>query len=177
MWPLCCIISIMLRQRNAGGDKSGICSSHFITVLSKKRIICTVSVIITRHYYVFNACFLFPRRKKDDNITFDTFCHSPAEKLHGLFLDDYNNTKCEMKERKGMDSQFFICSCNEDECNEFVLFNPSEFALSRQRSRSCKRNVDTESTFLFLFLQGNMNNKLEPWERSLALKCSAVLPH
>ncbi|KAG7225476.1 hypothetical protein INR49_027471 [Caranx melampygus] len=63
------------------------------------------------------------RRKKDDNITFDTFCHNPALKLHGLVLEDYNNTKCEMKERKGMGSQFFICSCNEDECNEIVFFN------------------------------------------------------
>ncbi|XP_026155861.1 TGF-beta receptor type-2 isoform X2 [Mastacembelus armatus] len=62
-------------------------------------------------------------RKKDDNVTFDTVCHHPAQKLYGLVLEDYNNSKCEMKERKGMGTQFFICSCSEDECNENVLFN------------------------------------------------------
>jgi len=78
---------------------------------------------------VFNVSFLFLRRKKDDNITFDTVCHNPAQRLHGLILEDYNNSKCEMKERKGMGSQFFICSCNEEECNEQVFFNPSKFIL------------------------------------------------
>lgn len=62
-------------------------------------------------------------RKKDDNVTFDTVCHHPAEKLYGLVLDDYSSTKCEMKERKGMDSQFFICSCDEDECNDRIYFS------------------------------------------------------
>ncbi|KAK2830545.1 hypothetical protein Q5P01_018476 [Channa striata] len=62
-------------------------------------------------------------RKKDDNVTFDTVCHNPAQKLYGLVLEDYNNSKCEMKERKGMGSQFFICSCSEDECNERIIFN------------------------------------------------------
>ncbi|XP_056154149.1 TGF-beta receptor type-2-like isoform X2 [Lampris incognitus] len=64
-------------------------------------------------------------RKKDDNVTIDTMCYNPAQKLHGLVLDDYNNTKCEMKERKGMGSQFYICSCSEDECNEHVFFTSS----------------------------------------------------
>lgn len=63
----------------------------------------------------------------DSNITFDTVCHNPAHKLYGLVLDDYNNSKCEMKEIKGMGSQFFICSCSEDECNEHIFFNPSKF--------------------------------------------------
>ncbi|XP_078123544.1 TGF-beta receptor type-2-like [Sander vitreus] len=62
-------------------------------------------------------------RKKDDNFTFDTVCHNRSQKLYGLSLDDYNNTKCEMKERKGMGSQFFICSCSEDECNDHIFFN------------------------------------------------------
>ncbi|KAK2920943.1 TGF-beta receptor type-2-like isoform X1 [Channa argus] len=62
-------------------------------------------------------------RKKDDNVTFDTVCHNPAQKLYGLVLEDYNNSKCEMKERKGMGSQFFICSCSEEECNERIFFN------------------------------------------------------
>uniref|UniRef100_A0A7N6AQ49 Serine/threonine-protein kinase receptor n=1 Tax=Anabas testudineus TaxID=64144 RepID=A0A7N6AQ49_ANATE len=65
-------------------------------------------------------------RKKDDNVTFDTVCHNPAQKLYGLVLEDYNNSKCMMKERKGMGSQFFICSCSEDECNENIHFNSNE---------------------------------------------------
>ncbi|AWP21359.1 putative TGF-beta receptor type-2-like [Scophthalmus maximus] len=62
-------------------------------------------------------------RRKDDNVTFDTVCHNPAHKLYGLVLEDYNNSKCEMKERQGMGSEFFICSCSEDECNEHIVFN------------------------------------------------------
>ncbi|XP_037549293.1 TGF-beta receptor type-2 [Nematolebias whitei] len=62
-------------------------------------------------------------RKKDDNITFDTVCHNPAQKLYGLVLDDYNNSKCTMKEKRGMGLQFFICSCTEEECNSHVLFD------------------------------------------------------
>ncbi|XP_030596818.1 TGF-beta receptor type-2-like [Archocentrus centrarchus] len=63
-------------------------------------------------------------RKKDDNVTFDTVCHDPAEKLYGLVLEDYNNSKCDMKDLSRQDSKFFICSCSEDECNEHVFFNP-----------------------------------------------------
>ncbi|KAM4725525.1 TGF-beta receptor type-2 [Anableps anableps] len=62
-------------------------------------------------------------RKKEDNITFDTVCHNPVYPLHGLFLEDYNNTKCIMKEKKGKDSKFFICSCSGEECNENIIFN------------------------------------------------------
>lgn len=65
-------------------------------------------------------------RKKDDNVTFDTFCHNPEHKVHGLLLDDYNSSRCEMKERKGMGSEFFICSCSmAEECNDHVFFNPN----------------------------------------------------
>ncbi|KAM8839951.1 TGF-beta receptor type-2-like [Spinachia spinachia] len=62
-------------------------------------------------------------RKEGDNITIDTVCHNRFHKLHGLLLEDYNNSRCEMKERKGVGSQFFICSCSEEECNEHIFFN------------------------------------------------------
>ncbi|KAK7913289.1 hypothetical protein WMY93_013500 [Mugilogobius chulae] len=62
-------------------------------------------------------------RKKEDNVTFDTICHNPEVKLHGLLLDDYNNSKCLMKEKSGQGSDFYICSCIEEECNEHVYFN------------------------------------------------------
>ncbi|XP_010872166.2 TGF-beta receptor type-2 [Esox lucius] len=61
-------------------------------------------------------------RKKDDNITIETLCHNPANKLYGLTLEDSKNSKCEMRERKGMGSKFFICSCSEDECNDHMFF-------------------------------------------------------
>ncbi|XP_061597868.1 TGF-beta receptor type-2-like [Cololabis saira] len=41
-------------------------------------------------------------RKKDDNITLDTMCHNPAQPLYGFTLEDYDNNKCDMKERMGM---------------------------------------------------------------------------
>ena len=65
------------------------------------------------------------RRKKDDNVTMDTICHNPAHRLHGVLLDDYNNSKCEMKERKSQGSQLYMCSCSEDECNDHVFFSGS----------------------------------------------------
>ncbi|XP_075868000.1 TGF-beta receptor type-2 isoform X2 [Nelusetta ayraudi] len=61
-------------------------------------------------------------RKTANNTTFDTVCHNPAQRLHDLALEDYNNSKCEMKEVVGMGSQFFICSCSEEECNENIFF-------------------------------------------------------
>lgn len=67
-------------------------------------------------------------RKTADNTTFDTVCHNPAQRLHGLALEDYNNSKCEMKEVAGMGSQFFICSCSEDECNEDIFFTSAKEA-------------------------------------------------
>lgn len=79
------------------------------------------------HWSVLGVTLFCCRRKKDDNVTFDTVCHNPAQKLYGLVLDDYNNSKCEMKERKGMGTEFFICSCSEDECNEKIFFNSSKF--------------------------------------------------
>lgn len=87
-------------------------------------------------------CFLFSRRKLDNNITFDTVCHNPAHKLHGLALEDYNNSKCEMKEIKGMGSEFFICSCSEDECNEHIFFNTGESVASDEMhsSTTCSTN-------------------------------------
>uniref|UniRef100_A0A667Y2B6 TGF-beta receptor type-2 n=1 Tax=Myripristis murdjan TaxID=586833 RepID=A0A667Y2B6_9TELE len=69
-------------------------------------------------------------RKKDNNVTLETLCYNPAHKLYGLVLEDYNNSKCEMKEKKGMGSEFFICSCSEDECNEHVFF--TSYSLDSQ---------------------------------------------
>ncbi|XP_071397066.1 TGF-beta receptor type-2-like isoform X3 [Centroberyx affinis] len=61
-------------------------------------------------------------RKEGGNASIDTICHNPGSKLLGLDLEDYNNSKCVMKERKGMGSQFYICSCSEEECNDHLFF-------------------------------------------------------
>lgn len=67
-----------------------------------------------------------PRRKNDDNITVETLCHHPSKQLYGLMLDDYNTSKCLMKEKKFPGSQFYICSCTGEECNDELIFPPCE---------------------------------------------------
>ncbi|XP_027005216.1 TGF-beta receptor type-2 [Tachysurus fulvidraco] len=61
-------------------------------------------------------------RKNEDNNTIETMCHSPGDPLYGMFLKDYNSSTCEMKEQKTENGLLFICSCDEDECNENLLF-------------------------------------------------------
>ncbi|XP_066546639.1 TGF-beta receptor type-2 isoform X2 [Amia ocellicauda] len=65
-------------------------------------------------------------RKNDENITTETLCHDPAKELYGFLLDDYNSTRCYMKERKAPGTQFYICSCSDDECNHNLIFSPLE---------------------------------------------------
>ncbi|KAJ8334607.1 hypothetical protein SKAU_G00402460 [Synaphobranchus kaupii] len=62
-------------------------------------------------------------RKQGDNVTIETLCHHPSQRLYGLLLDDYNNTKCEMKNRSTSNSQLYICSCSEEECNHHLFFS------------------------------------------------------
>ncbi|XP_014909636.1 TGF-beta receptor type-2-like [Poecilia latipinna] len=88
------------------------------------RGVCKVECDITAICPEYNEVCVSIWRKKDDNVTFETVCHDPALPLYGLYLDDYNNTKCIMKEKKAKDSKFFICSCsNEEECNDHIIFN------------------------------------------------------
>ncbi|XP_035236380.1 TGF-beta receptor type-2 isoform X2 [Anguilla anguilla] len=63
-------------------------------------------------------------RKNDDNITVETLCHHPSKQLYGLMLDDYNTSKCLMKEKKVPGSKFYICSCTGEECNDELTFPP-----------------------------------------------------
>ncbi|XP_048367020.1 TGF-beta receptor type-2 [Sphaerodactylus townsendi] len=62
-------------------------------------------------------------RKNDENITLETICHDPKEKLHGHKLDDSNSKSCVMKEVKGDGGLMFMCSCNEEECNDKLIFS------------------------------------------------------
>ncbi|XP_035379286.1 uncharacterized protein LOC113591517 isoform X2 [Electrophorus electricus] len=61
-----------------------------------------------------------------ENMTVETVCHDPSLPFHGVMLDDYNNTKCVMKQYKALDPHFYICSCTTDECNDELIFTPHE---------------------------------------------------
>ncbi|XP_048059154.1 uncharacterized protein LOC125275891 isoform X2 [Megalobrama amblycephala] len=60
-------------------------------------------------------------RRSEGKTLIETVCHNPALKFHGQYLTDYNNTRCEMKKVKGMED-FYICSCNAEECNDRLFF-------------------------------------------------------
>ncbi|KAL0962519.1 hypothetical protein UPYG_G00341100 [Umbra pygmaea] len=77
-------------------------------------------------------------RKTDDSFTIDTVCHNPANELHGVRLKDYSNSRCEMKEKMGMGSKFFICACSEDECNDHIVFTTDPMSSSFKLRRLCK---------------------------------------
>ncbi|KAK3572452.1 hypothetical protein QTP86_032670 [Hemibagrus guttatus] len=64
-------------------------------------------------------------RKNEENTTIETVCHSPTQPLYGMFLKDYNSSICEMKKQKTNNGLLFICSCDEDECNEYPIFTNS----------------------------------------------------
>uniref|UniRef100_A0A673IIS2 TGF-beta receptor type-2 n=1 Tax=Sinocyclocheilus rhinocerous TaxID=307959 RepID=A0A673IIS2_9TELE len=61
-------------------------------------------------------------RRNKGNAIIETVCHNPALPFHGQYLTDYNNTVCLMKQVKGMEEDFYICSCNEEECNAQLFF-------------------------------------------------------
>ncbi|KAM4705121.1 TGF-beta receptor type-2 [Rhinophrynus dorsalis] len=62
-------------------------------------------------------------RKNNVNITEETICHDPQMKLYGHWLDDYNSSKCLMKEKKMEGGIMYMCSCKEEECNALLIFN------------------------------------------------------
>ncbi|XP_072530345.1 TGF-beta receptor type-2 isoform X2 [Salminus brasiliensis] len=59
-----------------------------------------------------------------ENTTEETLCHDPLQSIHGVMLDDYNNTQCVMKQYKGLGPDYYMCSCNSEECNEKLIFTP-----------------------------------------------------
>ncbi|XP_026139470.1 TGF-beta receptor type-2 [Carassius auratus] len=58
----------------------------------------------------------------DSNNTIETLCHNPSKPLYGIMLENYTNTKCEMKKRMSNIGPFHICSCNDEECNDMLMF-------------------------------------------------------
>ncbi|XP_028281317.1 TGF-beta receptor type-2 [Parambassis ranga] len=61
-------------------------------------------------------------RKNDSSI--ETLCHDPSIPLYGIMLDDYNSTKCVMKEKNATTGMAYFCSCSSEECNEELTFPP-----------------------------------------------------
>ncbi|KAL1254934.1 hypothetical protein QQF64_012995 [Cirrhinus molitorella] len=73
-----------------------------------------------------NGFALFARRRNKGNATIETVCHDPALPFYGQYLTDYNNTICQMKQVKGMEDDFYICSCNLEECNDQLYFTDGD---------------------------------------------------
>uniref|UniRef100_A0A671QMX0 TGF-beta receptor type-2 n=1 Tax=Sinocyclocheilus anshuiensis TaxID=1608454 RepID=A0A671QMX0_9TELE len=69
-------------------------------------------------------------RKSDDNNTIETLCHNPSEPLYGIMVENYNNTKCEIKKRMSNRGPFHICSCNAEECNDILMFTLPIFIVT-----------------------------------------------
>lgn len=78
---------------------------------------------------------LRPRRKNDKNITLETVCHDPTLTYHGFPLEDAASPKCVMKEKKRAGETFFMCSCNMEECNDYIIFSEGEQSSGSQSSR------------------------------------------
>ncbi|XP_067267526.1 TGF-beta receptor type-2 [Chanodichthys erythropterus] len=73
-------------------------------------------------------------RRSEGKALIETVCHNPALKFHGQYLTDYNNTRCEMKKVKGMED-FYICSCNAEECNNWLFFTGEADRVSLSAER------------------------------------------
>lgn len=61
-------------------------------------------------------------RKGDGNNTLETVCHDPSKPLHGIMVEGYNTSKCEMKKKMSNSGPIHICSCSEEECNDVLVF-------------------------------------------------------
>ncbi|KAK7139580.1 hypothetical protein R3I93_016650 [Phoxinus phoxinus] len=60
-------------------------------------------------------------RRSNGSAIMETVCHDPALAFRGQFLQDSDSTRCEMRRVKGTEDEF-VCSCNEEECNNRLIF-------------------------------------------------------
>lgn len=68
------------------------------------------------------------RRKNETGFSIETLCHDPSKPLYGVMLEDYNSSTCVMKEKNTTSGMAHFCSCtDEEECNDNMLFSPSEY--------------------------------------------------
>ncbi|XP_051520552.1 TGF-beta receptor type-2 [Myxocyprinus asiaticus] len=61
--------------------------------------------------------------RRNEGISFvETVCHDVAFPFYGQYLTDYNSSTCVLKPVKGMEDEFYMCSCNAEECNDKLIF-------------------------------------------------------
>ncbi|XP_056336062.1 TGF-beta receptor type-2 [Danio aesculapii] len=59
-------------------------------------------------------------RSNGGNSSIETVCHNPALLFHGHNLTDSQSSVCQMKK---VEEDLYICSCNDEECNDRLVFN------------------------------------------------------
>uniref|UniRef100_A0A4W6EWS5 TGF-beta receptor type-2 n=1 Tax=Lates calcarifer TaxID=8187 RepID=A0A4W6EWS5_LATCA len=83
---------------------------------------CSITSICTESNEVCVAIW----RKNETDFSIETLCHDPSKPLYGIMLDDYNSSTCVMKEKNTTSGMAHFCSCTDEECNDVLLFSPSE---------------------------------------------------
>ncbi|XP_076862347.1 TGF-beta receptor type-2 isoform X2 [Brachyhypopomus gauderio] len=81
---------------------------------------CNISSICERREEVCVAVW----HRDGEITTVETVCHDPSLTFHGIMLENYKSTKCEMKQIKALGPHFYMCSCTWEECNDELIFTP-----------------------------------------------------
>uniref|UniRef100_A0A096M9B2 TGF-beta receptor type-2 n=1 Tax=Poecilia formosa TaxID=48698 RepID=A0A096M9B2_POEFO len=79
---------------------------------------CDITSVCSSHQDVCVAIWV----ENGTGFTVETLCHSPSVSLYGIMLDDYNSSRCVMKEKNSTRGMVHICSCSEEECNDKLVF-------------------------------------------------------
>ncbi|CAN2389733.1 Transforming growth factor [Pristimantis euphronides] len=62
-------------------------------------------------------------RRSGSSATEETICHNPKYPLYGHMLTDYNSSTCHMKRKKTHVETLFMCACNDELCNQDLIFD------------------------------------------------------
>ncbi|KAG8572895.1 hypothetical protein GDO81_012209 [Engystomops pustulosus] len=65
-------------------------------------------------------------RSSGPSVTEETLCHNPSLPLYGHILNDYDSSTCHMKRKKSHKETLFMCSCNENLCNQEFTFDKKD---------------------------------------------------
>ncbi len=87
-------------------------------------------------------------------------------------LDDYNSSTCVMKEKNTTSGMAHLCSCTEEECNDELLFSPSEY-MKLTPSNEVKAAV---INILYLFRPWIKWLRLK-WKGSLVMNPQKIISH